>query len=201
MYKGKRHNGSRTGGKYIALLVSLVLVLSAAIGGTLAWLIDKTDKVNNQFTPSEVTTKVEETFNGNVKSNVKIKNTGDTEAYIRAAVVVTWQDASGNISHKKPVAGTDYNITFPENSGWELAADGYYYYKQPVKSEAEDSANCTTAVLFTDCSPIEGRAPADCFLTVEVLSSGIQSVPTKVVTEQWSSGVSGVDGTTLTIKK
>lgn len=200
MYKGKRHNGSRTGGKYIALLVSLVLVLSAAIGGTLAWLIDKTDKVNNQFTPSEVTTKVEETFNGNVKSNVKIKNTGDTEAYIRAAVVVTWQDASGNISHKKPVAGADYNITFPGNN-WELAADGYYYYKLPVKSVAEDETNCMTEVLFTDCSPVAGRAPEGYFLTVEVLSSGIQSVPAKVVTEQWSSGVSGVNGTTLTIKK
>lgn len=200
MYKGKRQNNSRTGGKYIAVLVSAVLLLSTAIGGTLAWLTDDTDPVNNQFTPSEVTTKVTEETSNNVKSNVKIQNTGDTEAYIRAAVVVTWRDSSGNISHKKPLPETDYNITFPVNN-WEKAEDGYYYYKLPVKSVAEDETNCMTEVLFTDCSPVAGRAPEGYFLTVEVLSSGIQSVPAKVVTEQWSSGVSGVNGTTLTIKK
>ena len=70
---------------------------------------------------SKVACLVEETFKNNVKSNVQVKNTGDAAAYLRAAVLVTWQDASGNVLGTAPVAGQDYSITMPASAKWAKA--------------------------------------------------------------------------------
>ena len=203
MYKGKRLKRKEPRGwnKSKAMLVSLLLVIGVTIGGTLAYIVADSGPVKNTFTPSEVTTYVAETVNGNTKSEVMIKNTGDTTAYIRAAVVITWQDVNGNIYGQAPEAGKNYTAWTPGN-GWEQGSDGFYYWTSPVKSDDEDPVNCSTGVLIESIAPV-GASPADgYYLTVEIIGSGIQSVPTSVVTEEWSSGVSSVsaDGT-LTIKQ
>lgn len=187
--------------KFVALLVSLTLVLTIAVGGTLAYLVDKTGSVVNKFNPSSVTTEVYEEREGNVKKNVKIQNTGDTTAYIRAAVVVTWQDASGNVYGQMPAAGTDYTISYNVSTAqganlWIKGADGFYYWTSPVEPNAVTGGN-----LINTASPVAGNAPEGYSLCIEILGSGVQSKPTSVVTDVWSSGVSSVSGTTLTIKK
>lgn len=180
--------------KAIILMISVLLVLSVAVGSTLAYLIHETDIIKNVFDPSDVNTEIIETISGSTKSNVKVKNTGDIDAYIRAMVAITWQDASGNTYGQMPVAGTDYTISYNLNEGWQKGADGFYYWKQPVASTA------TTGVLIASCSPVSGKAPDGYELTVEILASGIQTLPTSVVCDQWSSGVSSVNGTALVIK-
>jgi len=184
------------------LLVSLVAITLFIVGGTIAFLTAKTDVANNTFIAGKVSTSVDEIFEKNIKSNVSIKNTGNVMAYIRAAVVVTWQDAEGNVAPVTPVAGTDYKINYNlAADGWVKSSDGFYYWVEPVKSVVEDEDNCNTGVLITNCSPVEDTAPDGYSLCVEILGSGIQSLPTSVVTDEWSSGVSGVDGTTLDIKQ
>lgn len=185
-----------------ALLASLLLVIGVTIGGTLAYLVTADGPVKNTFTPSEVTTYVEEGREGSVKSNVMIQNTGDTTAYIRAAVVVTWQDEQGNVYGQKPDAD-DYTIKWNLNDGWKKGADGFYYWTSPVLSDDENVDNCCTGVLIESCEPTENnKAPEGYSLAVEIIGSGIQSVPTSVVAEAWSSGVENVDGDgTLTIKE
>lgn len=180
--------------KGITLGAALLLLACLALGGTLAYLTDTDAPVENTFHPAKVTTSVVETTGNGVKSNVKIQNTGDIPAYIRAAVTVTWQDGSGNLWGSAPAAGEDYAITWTL-SGWERSSDGFYYYKTPVLPGG------TTDVLFTACSPMPDRTPEGYQLAVEIMGSGIQSVPETVVMEYWDSGVSGVasDGT-LTVK-
>lgn len=191
--------------KSVALLVSLLLLACAAVGGTIAFLTDETPAVVNEFTPAEVTTEVTEDRNGNVKSNVQIKNTGDIDAYIRAAVVVTWQDAQGNIYGKTPVAGTDYTISFHTDAQstpagqWVLANDGFYYWTEPVKSYDDAPNDCSTGVLIDSCT-YTANAPEGYSLNVEIIGSGIQSVPSTVVITEWASGVSSINDTTLTIR-
>jgi len=186
--------------KTILLLVSAVLVLTAAVGTTLAYLIAGAGPVTNTFTPTEVTTYVDEYIDNGVKNNVRIQNTGTTEAYIRAAVIVTWQDAQGNVYGKKPVEGEDYNIKWwyedddsTNNDSWFKGSDGFYYHKAPVKSSDEDANNCFTEVLFTACSPVPDKAPNGYSLNVEILGSGIQSKPTSVVTTEWGVTMNGVN--------
>ena len=169
--------------KTLALVVSLVLVLTVGVGGTLAYLLAATNPLVNTFTPSKVTTFVEEDISTGVKKDVKIQNTGNTDAYIRAAVLVTWQDTYGNVYGQEPVAGTDYEITLKTGSvgtanNWFLGKDGFYYYSSPVAPDGY------TGILIDTCSYVK-NAPVGYSLCVEIIGSGVQAVPAKAVLD-WS---------------
>lgn len=167
----------RKSGKAVTLMASLLVVLGLAVGGTVALLFDITEPVENNFTPAKVTTIVDENFVNGVKSNVKIRNTGDTEAWIRAAVVVTWQDAQGNVLGEAPKAGTDYTIVWnvdKTGTNWVTGNDGFYYYTDAV------AAGAATGELITSCKPVKDKTPDGYNLCVEILGSGIQSWPLKV---------------------
>ena len=92
--------------KRILLLALVVAILACGVGGTIAYLITNTGSVVNTFQPAYVTSQVNEDFNngGTTKSNVTITNTGNVSAYIRAAIVITWQDADDNTMPAQPVA-------------------------------------------------------------------------------------------------
>lgn len=49
--------------KKVLSIVAVVLVLCCAIGGTLAWLTDKTGEVKNTFSPSDINITLTETLN------------------------------------------------------------------------------------------------------------------------------------------
>ena len=172
--------------KVILLAVSLVLILSAAIGGTVAYLIDQTGSITNTFTPVKVTPEVTEDFDKKVKNNVQITNTGDIPAYIRVKVVVTWKDAQDNVYGAAPVLGTDYTWTSGSDK-WFLK-DGFYYYSEPV------AAKGTTGVLFTACQPVADRAPEGYSLSVDIHAQAIQAEPAAAVQDAWGVTVRA-DGT------
>lgn len=185
MYQGKhvkrtKYSKRRANRRKAAvLLTSLALILALFVGVTTAFLIAKDGSVTNTFKSSQVACEVNESFNGTSKSNVSVSNTGDTEAYIRAAIVVTWKDGeNGNVYAGKPVAGEDYTISLNEND-WIEGSDGYYYYKKPV------APGTSTAVLIESCSAVAEHVPAGYDLNVEILGSAIQSVPVSVVNEKW----------------
>ena len=54
---------------------------------TIAWLTDKDRPLVNTFDSSKVTCEVQEKFDGKVKSDVNVKNTGDIDAFIRVKLV------------------------------------------------------------------------------------------------------------------
>lgn len=86
------------------LLAALLVLLAVGLTSTsLAFLLDQTPAVVNKFDPGEVTASIDETFEDNVKTDVAVQNTGNTDAYIRAKVVITWQDNEGNIYAQAPV--------------------------------------------------------------------------------------------------
>lgn len=181
-----------------ALLVSLSLILAAGVGVTLALIIDSTDPVENEFTPSRVSCAVME--NGKAyesdrvdvlkKEDVTIKNTGDTDAFIRAAIIVTWKKADGTVYAQKPVLGPDYDLTIGDK--WACSAsDGYYYYTPQV------APGGLTSALITSCTqnakaPVEGY-----YLSVEIVASAVQSTPDEAVKTAW--GATAENGTITAI--
>lgn len=198
MYREKRSKRKVRQYKRTALLLSLMLIFTMAVVGTIAYLSTSSDPVTNTFVSSTVTTSVDETIDKDVKRNVSIVNTGDIDAYIRAKVIITWQDEAGNIYGQPPVQGTDYEIVYNlSNNGWVESSDGFYYWTEPVKPTEK------TGILITSCKQTEVKEVGNTtyYLNVEIVGSGIQSQPTSVVTDVWSSGVSGVAGTTLQIIK
>lgn len=166
-------------------LVAILVLLCCAVAGTVAYLVTSTGPVTNTFTPASVTTEVVEEFNGQTKSNVKIQNTGDIDAYIRVAVIVNWADENGNVyGGATPVADTDYKIDY-NKSDWFQGSDGYYYCKTAVKSVKQDASDCYTPVLINSCYPVARQAPEGYALQVTILADGIQSVPADAVRQAW----------------
>ena len=152
----------------VVLLTAVALLFAAAVGGTIAYLMAQTSEVVNTFTPTNIDISVEEEFSGNVKENVVIRNNGNIPAYIRAMIIVTWQDEHGNVHAQKPVEVTDYTLVLG-NSPWKKENDGFYYYQYPVAAEG------ITADLISSCTPVEGKAPAGYNLHVEILAQAIQA--------------------------
>ena len=177
--KNAAHSGAK---RSLVLVVSVLVLLLAVAGGTLAWLTAQ-DSVNNTFTPAHVTCTVEETFNGTEKTNVQIKNTSDIPAYIRAYIVVTWKDADGNVYGKLPVANTDYTMTMGPN-GW-AQKDGYWYCNTAVASGAN------TPVLISNCEVKDNATIPDGYkLSVEIIAEAIQSSPAEAVGTAWGVTIS-----------
>ena len=168
-------------------LVALLVLLCCTVAGTLAYLVDSTDPVTNTFTPASVSTEVNEDFDGITKRNVTIKNTGNIDAYIRAAVIVNWANDAGEISGT-PVTNADYSITYntDANGDWFVGSDGYYYCKTSVKSEKQDAKGCWTPVLIARCTQV-GTAPEGLHLQVTILADGIQTEPTSTVASVWTA--------------
>ena len=181
--------------KSLALVVSLVLVLTVTVGTTLAYLFTQTGDVTNTFQPSAVTTDVIESFSGSgAKTNVKIKNTGNTDAWIRATYIVTWQDSEGNVYGQQPQPGTDYEIKLGSGNWIEDVSTRYYYWYQPVVPGNE------TGVLIESIQP-KGEAPAGYSLCVEIIGSGIQSKPASVFGKVWNPSNMGLNTTGTQIEK
>ena len=175
--------------KKLILLISMVaiLILALTAGTTLAWLKAQTGAVVNTFTPAVVTSQVEESIDGAVKKDVQIQNTSNIDAYIRAAVVVNWVDASGNVAAQKPVEGTDYTIKYNLIDGGWWERDGYYYYPSAVAPDGR------TGVLISSCQlASSATVPEGYSLSVEIIADAIQSVPAKAVEDSW--GVNVIDG-------
>lgn len=175
--KNGKHAAPRGMKRSLVLVVSLLALLLAVAGGTLAWLTAQ-DSVSNTFTPAHVTCDVEEDFNGTTKEKVSIKNTSDIPVYIRASIVVTWKDSSGNVYGQKPVADTDYNMSIATD-GW-VQKDGYYYYTSPV------AVSGATGTLINSCTEVAGKAPEGNYhLSVEIIAEAIQSQPDRAVKDAW----------------
>lgn len=183
--KNGKHAAPRGMKRSLVLVVSLLALLLVVAGGTLAWLTAQ-DSVSNTFTPAHVTCDVvEETFDGTKKENVTIKNTSDIPVYIRASIIVTWKDSSGNVYGQLPTA-SDYDMEMVLNNGWVLGADGYYYYTGPV------AVGATTGTLIRRCTVKAGAAiPKDYDLSVEIIAEAIQSQPDRAVQQAWGVTISG----------
>ena len=184
MYQGNhdsrdKRNSSRESGtprrfrwrKEFVLLVSVFAMIAGVVGGTVAYLVADTDPLTNNFDLAEVSCSVEEKFDKQEKKNVKIQNTGDIPAYIRAKVVVTWKDEDGNVYGKAPTS-EDYTIQY-NGEVWQQVGD-YWYYNTPVKPKE------LTPVLINSCSPIADQTPEGYNLSVEILAEAIQSEPHNV---------------------
>lgn len=156
-----------------SLLLCLVVVLLIGVGATVALLVTNTITVTNNFNATKVSCKVNEDIDliDAIKKDVCIENTGTTDAYIRAEVVITWKNEAGEAYGQLPARGTDYTITYGTDS-WFEAADGYFYYTKPV------AATDATKELIEECKARNTLTAEDgtvYYLSVEILAEAIQA--------------------------
>ena len=161
-------------GFLLIVLVTLTFVTSSVI----AYIVKDSGEVKNEFTPAvSKDPTVEEDFNdGKEKKNVKI-NVGETgyPVYVRAAIIITWQDKDGIVYFSEPEEDDDYTIAL-NKTDWKYEG-GYYYYVAGDKLQ-EVQSNGTTEVLIKSCEQ-KKVAPADGYtLSVEIIAQTVQSIGT-----------------------
>jgi hypothetical protein len=160
--------------KGIALLISAVLILSVAVGTTIAFLVDSTEDVTDNFTPAKVICDV--TNSGDTWS---VKNVENIDAYIRVAVIVNetngtnlkWNDSFSETI--EPVNTTDDSWTFIKVD--EDTNFGYYYYNGTVAPGA--------SVPFGKITAANAK--------IQVLAEAIQSTPNEAVKTAWGVTFNG----------
>ena len=184
--------------KRLIIITSLVLVfVAAALTGTVyAILHGASNTATNTLTPdSDNTPEVAETFENGVKYNVKFTNTADYSVYVRAAVVVTWQNADGEVHSVRPITNknasiADYQLDIDITDWFFDAESGLYYYKHPVP------VGESTTVLLNNCRQT-GTAPAGYKLHVELVCQTVQAKGTTdtgnvpAVVDAWGVTLSG----------
>ncbi len=181
--------------RILPVILAVTFVLAVTVATVYAYLSASTNTVSNSFSADvDPVLSITETFKDNVKSNVavQVEKAGETTytVYVRAAIVVTWKDTSGNVLATKPVSPTDYTITL-NDTNWFLHTDGYYYCKSPVQS------GNATPVLITTCAPVEGKTPEGYGLNVEIIAQAVQAKGTTdvggtpAVTDAWGVTVGG----------
>lgn len=187
MYQGKHFYDKRKPNirlnRTAVLIMAVLLLLGAAVGSTVAFLIDKTDPVTNTFTYAKVSCEVTEKFAQNKKEDVKVKNTGTTDAYIRATYVVNWLDEQRNIVASVP-DGYSYSLNVNPEGKWTKIGD-YYYYLSPVAPDKSTPGSLLTCTVIYPENP-------EYTLSVEILAEAIQSTPANAVQEAW--GVTPTSG-------
>lgn len=190
MYNGKRSKKTPHMSKRAALLVlSLVMILSVSVGGTLAYIILQTQEVKNTFTPGTVDTSITEDFPKpyEEKKDVAIDNSAsNVDVYVRAKVVVNWVDDQGNPLAETPKVDGEYTITYNEND-WMEGDDGYWYCRDIVKAKS------ASPVLISSCAPVKDQGPSGARLQVTILSQSVQATEDALKDAGWAWAIPEVN--------
>lgn len=109
-------------------------------------------------------------------------NESNINVYVRAAVVVNWQDSDGNLWAVPPKEGTDYLIAA---TSCTKLGDGYYYYNGVCAPNAAFPISVTLAA--------NAKPPVGYTLHVKILAEGIQCLPEDAVTNAWGVTFNGTE--------
>lgn len=178
----------------LALTTALIILIVASVSSTIAFLITDTDPITNVFIPSKVTTEVYWDTDSETGFTAKVTNTSDINSYIRAAVVVNWvktdPDGTRHVHSEAPIEKAPLEET-PENCDYTIKYNGntwickeydngeiIYYFTKPV----EPGKNTTN--LISQFKQLRD-GPEGYELEIEIVASGIQSVPVTVVEDKW----------------
>ena len=167
--------------KFHILPVVLITLLLLSISAVAVWAAINsmsTEEVKNTFEPAVTSVQVLEEFDGIIKSDVRVKNTGSTTApigpavYVRVRLLPYWYDAGRN----QIVGIASWTPSFTLGADWKLIGD-YYYYTKSIVAGASTSNLIDSITLGKDA---EGNRQV-----LEVIAESIQSNPSSAVTEAW----------------
>lgn len=128
----------------IKVLLSVLLVTVALVGGTLAYLVASDDPIINTFKLANVDTEIDEPGGGNASTKTPwVENNGESTVFVRAKAVVVTGDGSSvpvteadleilynDDTYSKPGNGNDWIDT--QGVHWMYGGDGWYYYNRTL---------------------------------------------------------------------
>lgn len=148
--------------KTFVLLLALVLIAGAAVGGTLAWLTAKSDTVVNTFTTSDITVKLEETTGTSYKMVPGCELEKNPKAWVVAGsedcylfVKLDWANNTYT-SGKTTKNYLDWDIA----EGWTLVPDEtnvYYRIVTSTQMSSDDGKTNAYPVLAGNTVTVSGE--------------------------------------------
>lgn len=162
--------------------------------GCKAWLDGRV--YTYTITIPNVNVTVEDDIVNDIKQDLAITNTGNVNAYIRAAIIGHWVDSKGHILNTpwnissangtwEDGSGTTCTGSFVPSGNW-VASDGYYYYKKQVAPKATISEALFTSYTFKRPSSVPPSAHLELFIAV-------QAVPANQINAAIGKGWSDVE--------
>ena len=160
------------------MIVGSFVVVLLLVKQTQAWLLDKTSVRENEFTIAKIDHTIEEEFNGALKTDVQVTNTGNTKSFIRVLILPQWL-AKNTLTPVGLVAEETYNISFNQTN-WSKKGD-YWYYHQPVEAGAQ------TDILIKSAAPKAGLSKnyQDKVFNLQVITQSVQATPIEAVKDLW----------------
>lgn len=143
MSNGKYTNKRRknNAGKLVVALLTMILIFSIGIGGTLAWLMDDTEEVVNTFSTSDIGVQLEETTTdykmipgwtidkdpkawideGSEAAYlfVKVEKSANFDTFMNCAIADGWTELT-------TAAGTNYKIYYREVATTQMGEDNAF---------------------------------------------------------------------------
>lgn len=173
--------------KLVSILCLALLLVITGIG-VMGYMFRVTDDTNAPLTPPSLSCSVIEQYADGVKSEIKVKNTGNVDAYLRVRLVAYWLDADGNRVYREAQVPT---FTLDSESWLADSANATYYFRTPVAPQsATDDLLSSDMVLAS-----EGGYT----LVVEVFAEAIQALPTDAASSAWGLEISS-DGKITALK-
>lgn len=120
-------------GRLFVLMLALVLVLGCAVGGTVAWLVAKTDPVVNTFTYGDINITLTETTGENYKIIPGVDIGKDPKVTVKADSEACW------LFVKVEEEGTFVanKVTYSVADGWTKPACRHRYRKRPLSGAGD----------------------------------------------------------------
>ena len=176
--------------RLIPAILLLALLLTLVCGTVYAYMFMRTGGENVTFQPARVSCTVEETFDGENKSDIKVTNTGNVDAYLRVRLVTYWIHGEGE-NAGKVAAESSPALNIVPADGWLKGEDNTFYYKVPV------APGKSTPSLFSGSLTLGQNG--EFLQVIDVFAEAIQANPATAVTTSWdvtvdSSGT--ITGTT-----
>lgn len=140
-------------GRLFILMLALVLVLGCAVGGTVAWLVAKTDPVVNTFTYGDINITLTETTGDDYKIIPGVDIGKDPKVTVKAGSEACWLFVK--VEEKdwpafKEADGTTKKVSYAMANGW-AALDGVagVYYREVDAVTADTSFGILAGDIVT----------------------------------------------------
>lgn len=166
------------------LLMGLLILCLGAIGGTAAFLTAKTDSIVNRFHTAHVSCQVEEDFDGQVKRDIAVRNTGTAPVYVRVKLVSYRVNEKGEI-----IGGQALVPEFQLGEGWRDGGDDIYYYQYPLDTAPGGKyLDVTGGMIAGDSQMVLMEYPEEeggGRQVIQVIAEAVQSSPMEAVRAAW----------------
>ena len=146
MKRGKYQTSPKgVSSKAVALVLALVLTIGCVVGGTIAWLTDKTEEVKNTFTYGDINIDLTETTGNTYKIVPGVDLDKDPKVTVEANSEACWlfvKVDEVNWPTFTEIDGTTKKVAYAIADGW-TALEGYtgvYYREVPTKADAQEFA-------------------------------------------------------------